>query len=129
MKRGEVWWADLEPPAGKRPVLLLSRNEAYSVRKLVTIAPVTTRVRNIHSEVPLGLEDVLPKPCVVNLDTFTTIAQANLHERFTALTAQNKKRLRRLSTRSRDGNIKQFAGWRNQQALCLICFTPCTRIY
>ncbi len=91
MKRGEVWWADLEPQAGMCPVLLLSRNEAYAVRKLVTIAPVTTRVRNIPSEVPLGLEDGLPKPCVVNLDTITTIAQASLHERLTALTAQKQK--------------------------------------
>ena len=39
MRRGEVWWADLPPPAGRRPVLLLSRNEAYAVRQLVTVAP------------------------------------------------------------------------------------------
>ena len=54
MRRGEIWWAELTPPAGRRPVLLLSRNEAYAVRELVTVAPVTTRMRHIPSEVPLG---------------------------------------------------------------------------
>jgi mRNA interferase MazF len=85
MKRGEIWWAELEPPAGRRPVLLLSRNEAYSVRELVTVAPVTSRVRHIPTEVPLRVEDGLPKPCVVNLDTITTIAKASLRDRLTTL--------------------------------------------
>ena len=91
MKRGEIWWAELEPPAGKRPVLLLSRDEAYSVRNLVTVAPVTTRVRHIPSEVPLSLDDGLPKPCVVNLDTITTIARVSLHDRLTTLSAEKQK--------------------------------------
>lgn len=52
MKRGEVWWADLPPPAGRRPVVLLSRDEAYAIRALVIVAPVTTRVRSIPAEVP-----------------------------------------------------------------------------
>ncbi|MBI4285721.1 MAG: type II toxin-antitoxin system PemK/MazF family toxin [Chloroflexi bacterium] len=91
MKRGEIWWAELEPPAGRRPVLLLSRAEAYSVRELITVAPVTTRVRHIPSEVPLSLEDGLPKPCVVNLDTITTIAKVSLRERLTALNAEKQK--------------------------------------
>ena len=37
MRRGEVWWADLPVPVGRRPVVLLSRNEAYAVRELVTV--------------------------------------------------------------------------------------------
>ena len=73
MKRGEIWWTELEPPAGKRPVVLLSRDEAYAVRSLVTIAPVTTRIRGIAAEVPLTVEDGMPQACVVNLDVITTI--------------------------------------------------------
>ena len=91
MNRGEIWWAELEPPVGRRPVLLLSRDEAYSVRELVIVAPVTTRVRNIPSEVPLGLENGLPKPCVVNLDTITTIAKASLRDRLTTLSVEKQK--------------------------------------
>lgn len=80
MRRGEVWWADLPAPAGRRPVVLLSRDEAYAVRELVTVAPVTTRVRRIPTEVPLGPSEGLPKPCVVNLDTITTIPRRALAE-------------------------------------------------
>ena len=78
MQRGEVWWADLPAPAGRRPVVLLSRNEAYAVRELVTVAPITTRVRRIPTEVPLGPAEGLPKACVVNLDTITTIPRRPL---------------------------------------------------
>ncbi len=91
MKRGEIWWAQLMPPAGRRPVLLLSRNEAYTIRELVTVAPVTTRMRHIPSEVPLGLEDGLPRPCVVNLDSITTIAKRSLQERLAPLGPEKLK--------------------------------------
>ena len=90
MKRGEIWWADLEPPTGRRPVLLLSRDDAYQVRALVTVAPITTRIRGISSEVPLGPDDGLPKPCVANLDVITTISKASLIDRVTNL---NSKKL------------------------------------
>lgn len=85
MRRGEVWWADLPPPAGRRPVLLLSREEAYGVRALITVAPVTTRVREIPAEVPLSRSDGLPKDCAVNLDTIVTIAKSSLRDRITTL--------------------------------------------
>ena len=91
MRRGEIWWVELTPPAGRRPVLLLSRSEAYAVRELVTVAPVTTRVRHIPSEVPLGPEDGLPRPCVVNLDTITTIAKRSLQERLIPLSPEKLK--------------------------------------
>lgn len=42
---------------------------------------MTTRIRNIPAEVPLGPEDGLPRPCVANLDIITTIAKASLRER------------------------------------------------
>jgi len=85
VKRGEIWWAELPRPAGRRPVILLSRDEAYEVRRLVTVAPVTTRVRGIPVEVPLGPKDGLPRECVANLDTITTIPKDALRERLTVL--------------------------------------------
>ena len=85
MKRGEVWWALLPPPIGHRPVVLLSRDEAYAVRAMVSVAEVTTRVRRIPAEVPLGPADGLTKPCVVNLDSITTIPKASLQGRITGL--------------------------------------------
>ena len=85
MRRGEVWWAELPDPAGRRPVVLLSRDDAYGVRELVTVAPVTARVRGIPSEVPLGRSDGLPKACAANLDTITTIPKQILTKRIAAL--------------------------------------------
>lgn len=85
MRRGEVWWAELPPPVGHRPVVLLSREEAYAVRNLVTVAPVTTRSRGIRSEVRLGPEQGLPKPCVANLDTIATIPKVALRDRISLL--------------------------------------------
>ncbi|HEV7508852.1 MAG TPA: type II toxin-antitoxin system PemK/MazF family toxin [Thermoanaerobaculia bacterium] len=80
MRRCEVWWADLPPPAGRRPVVLLSRDEAYIVRAQVTVAPVTTNCRDIPVEVDLGPEDGLPKRCVVNLDSAVTIPKSHLEQ-------------------------------------------------
>ena len=85
MRRGEVWWAELPAPAGRRPVVLLSRDEAYAVRELVTVAPLTTQIRRIPSEVSLGRDDGLPRRCVANLDTITTIPKRALSERLAVL--------------------------------------------
>ncbi len=88
MRRGEIWWAELEPPAERRPVVLLSRDEAYSVRLLIIVAPVTTRIRRTPSEVPLGIDDGMPQDCVANLDTITTIPKDCLQSRITTLSTK-----------------------------------------
>ena len=85
MRRGEVWWAELAAPIGRRPVVLLSRDEAYDVRNAVTVAEVTSTIRGIPVEVELGPEDGLPKKCVVNLDTLATIRKHLLIERIAIL--------------------------------------------
>jgi len=85
MQRGEVWWADLPPPAGRRPVLLLSRNRAYQVRTSVTVAVITRTIRGIPVEVQLGPEDGMPALCVVNADDILTIPKSLLKERITLL--------------------------------------------
>jgi mRNA interferase MazF len=85
MHRGEVWWAELPAPVGKRPVLLLSRDAAYTVRTSVTVAVITRTIRHIPVEVPLGKEDGMPATCVVNLDNILTIPKSRLTERITAI--------------------------------------------
>jgi len=85
MKKGEVWWADLPAPIGRRPVVLLSRDEAYAVRNAVTVAEVTRCIRGIPVEVPLSPSDGLPKKCVANLDTIITIQKKLLRERICLL--------------------------------------------
>jgi mRNA interferase MazF len=85
VKRGEVWWAELPPPAGRRPVVLLSRDSAYVVRTAVTVAPVTRTARDIPVEVMLGPADGLPARCVANLDDLTTIPKNLLRQRLSVL--------------------------------------------
>lgn len=85
MRRGEVWWAELPPPIGKRPVFLLSRDVVYRVRTSVTVAVITRTIRGIPVEVPIGLDDGMPVRCVVNADDIITIPKSILTERITAL--------------------------------------------
>ena len=93
MRKGDIWWAKLKPPAGRRPVVLLSRDEAYAVRTAVTVAPVTTTVRGIAVEVSLGLEDGLPKPCAVNCDSMLTIPKAYLESRIARLSERKMEEI------------------------------------
>jgi mRNA interferase MazF len=85
MKRGEVWWAELPEPVGRRPVVLLTRDGAYAYRTMATVAPVTTTARGIPAEVELGPADGLPRQCVVNLDNLQTIDQRRLRGRIAFL--------------------------------------------
>ena len=85
MRRGEVWWANLPPPVGRRPVVLVTRDGVYHARTSLTAVVTTTRVRDIPVEVPLGLEDGLPRECVVNADNIVTIRMSELRERIAQL--------------------------------------------
>lgn len=90
MKRGEIWWAQLDK---KRPVVLLSRDEAYEVRSLITVCPVTTRIRNFSVEIRLGKRDGLAKSCVANLDALTTMPKDHLLERIAMLPSEKVRKL------------------------------------
>ena len=78
MTRGEIWWAVLPGPAGRRPVVLVSRESSYMVRAAVTVVEVSTHIRGIASEVPLGKREGLTKPCVANGDNLVTIPKTRL---------------------------------------------------
>ena len=88
MRRGEVWWANLASPLGRRPVVLLSRNKAYEILNSFTIAIVTRTVRGIPVEVILGPEDGLPVVCAVNADNLLTIPKMALTDRITSLSQE-----------------------------------------
>jgi mRNA interferase MazF len=85
MKRGEIWWARLPPPRKTKPVLLVSRGEAYARRAFVMVAPVTTNARELRSEIPVGPAEGLPRESVANCESLETIARALLFERVGAL--------------------------------------------
>ena len=94
MRRGEVWWAQLAPPLGFRPVVLVSRDAAYAARRSITVVPVTTRIRQIRSEVQLGPEDGLPRESVANADDISTVPISSLQRRVGLL---DQDKLRALS--------------------------------
>ncbi len=85
MKQYEIWWAELPEPAGRRPVLLLSRDHAYDVLSRFVAAEITTTIRNIPIEVKLGKTEGMPKPCVVNFDNLRTISKLYLLERISSI--------------------------------------------
>jgi mRNA interferase MazF len=79
--RAEIYWADLGPPANRRPVCILTRDAAIGVLTTVTCAPVTRTLRGIRSEVEVGLEQGLPEVGAVNCDSLVTVRQAALDPR------------------------------------------------
>lgn len=85
MKRGEVWWVRFHAPVGRRPAVLVSRDQAYRVRGAVTVIPLTQTVRGIPVEVPLGPTDGIPKPSVANADGIITISKARIEDYLTTL--------------------------------------------
>lgn len=85
LKQFEIWWADLPKPIGRRPVLLLSRNEAYEVLNEVLVADVTTVIRKIPVEVVMTPAEGVPRRCAVNLDNIRTIPKSILAQRITRL--------------------------------------------
>lgn len=95
MKQYEIWWAKLPSPAGERPVLLLSRDEAYELLEKFLVAEITTAIRNIPIEVPLHSREGLPKRCVANCDNIRTVPRARLLRRLGALGADRVVELKR----------------------------------
>jgi mRNA interferase MazF len=85
MQRGEIRWYKFSSPDKKRPVLLLTRDSVLDYLGEVTIAPITTAFRDIPSEVLLGPDDGMPRPCAVNLDHVQTVAKAKLGSVITIL--------------------------------------------
>ncbi len=93
MQRGEVWWANLPGPIGRHPVVLLSRDEAYLVRSSVTVAEITTTIRDIPVEVPLDISDGLSKKCVANLDSIITIPKNLLESHIATLSPEKVEKI------------------------------------
>ena len=81
MRQFEIWWANLPAPAGRRPVILLSRDDAYAYLNKFVVAEITTTIRRIPVEIALGKREGMAKPCVVNCDNLRTVPRQALAER------------------------------------------------
>lgn len=91
--RGEVWWCEL-PEVGRRPVVVLSRDAAIPRLRRALIAPCTTTVRGLASEVPLEPgDDPIPRRSAVNLDSVESVAVAVLVERLGRLSDERMRQV------------------------------------
>lgn len=79
-QRGEVWFADV-PGDKRRPVVVLTRDSVLPRLTTILVAPVTTRVRDIPTEVRLGRAHGLPRECVANFDNITPLPKRTLVRR------------------------------------------------
>ena len=85
MKRGEIRWYKFTHPDKKRPVLVLTRDSILEYLGEVTVAPITSTIRDIPSEVPLGRGDGMPRDCAVNCDHLQTVSKDKLGGLITTL--------------------------------------------
>ncbi len=88
MRRGQVRWYTFPHPDKKRPVLILTRDSAIEVLGEVTVAPLTTTIRDIPSEVCLTDNDGMPKACAVNLDHIQTVSKGRVGALITTLSTE-----------------------------------------
>lgn len=88
MKRGEVRWYKFRNPDKKRPVVILTRNSILEYLGEVTVAPVTSTIRDIPSEVLLSKEDGMQNDCAINCDHLQTVSKANIGALITTLSKE-----------------------------------------
>lgn len=91
MKHGEIRWYKFLRPDKKRPVLILTRGAVLDYLGEVTIAPITTTVRNIPSEVFLSKADGMPRDCAVNCDHLQTVPKSKIGTAITTLPPHKMK--------------------------------------
>jgi mRNA interferase MazF len=93
MKRGEIRWYKFKVPDKKRPVLILTRNSILDYLGEVTVAPITSTVRSIPSEVPLSRQDGMPKECAINLDHLQTVSKGKIGILISTLSGEKLKQV------------------------------------
>ena len=85
MRRGEIRWFRFTVPDKRRPVLVLTRDSALAYMGEVTVAPLTSSIRDIPTEVVLDEADGMAKPCAVNCDHLQTVAKGQIGALITTL--------------------------------------------
>jgi mRNA interferase MazF len=86
--RGDVRLYQFAPPDKRRPVVVLTRDSAIGYLSTVTVAPITSTIRGVPSEVPLDEEDGMKGRCAVNLHNAVTVSQGRLGNRVARLGPQ-----------------------------------------
>jgi len=95
MRQYEIRWANLPEPIGRRPVLLLTRTPAYAYLNKVIIAEITSTIRGIAQEVPLGVAEGVSRPSVANLDNIHVIPKTAVGEHLGRLAITREREIKR----------------------------------
>ncbi|MEO8661162.1 MAG: type II toxin-antitoxin system PemK/MazF family toxin [Bryobacteraceae bacterium] len=88
LSRGEVRLCEFAPPDKRRPVLILTRDAALGHLATVTVAPITSTIRGVPSEVVLDSDDGMKTLCAVNLHNTITLSQTRLGARVSVLSTR-----------------------------------------
>lgn len=94
MKRGEIRQYKFKAPDKKRPVLILTRDSILEYLGEVTVAPITSTIRDIPSEVFLSKNDGMPEDCVINFDHIQTVSKGKIDSLITTLSPGKIKQVR-----------------------------------
>ena len=94
MRRGEIRWYRFAAPDKRRPVLLLTRDSALEFLGEVAVAPITSTIRDIPTEVVLTPGDGMPRECAVNLDHVQTVDQSKIGGLVTTLSSPRMAEVR-----------------------------------
>ena len=95
MNQGDVYWYTFRAPDKRRPVLILTRNSAIPFLTNITVAPITSTIRGILSEVALTPdEDGVPADCAVNVDNIQTVQKSGLGKYVTHLSLERMREVR-----------------------------------
>jgi mRNA interferase MazF len=78
IRRGEIRWYSFSKPDKRRPVLILTRDSALEFLDDVTVAPITSKIRDIPTEVVLTAVDGVPHDCAVNMDHVQTVPRSRI---------------------------------------------------
>jgi len=91
--RGEVRLYRFSDPDKQRPVVVLTRESAIGYLSAVTVAPITSTIRGVPSEVSLTEADGMKGPCAVNLHNLVTVSKAHLGRRVAVLNSERLKEI------------------------------------
>jgi mRNA interferase MazF len=91
LARGEVRLYRFAPPDKQRPVVVLTRDSAIRYLSTVTVAPITSAIRGVPSEIALTEADGMKSPCAVNLHNVVTVSKAHLGRRVALLSDERMK--------------------------------------
>jgi mRNA interferase MazF len=94
MKRGEIRWYKFKTPDKKRPILILTRNSILEYLGEVTVAPITSTIRDIPSEVLLSKSDGMLRDCVINFDHIQTVSRRKIGSLIAVLSPERLEEVR-----------------------------------